>query len=227
MNKYLPDSLPYLQELSKILSMPITFIDLETTGMVHEKHFAIIELGLVVITPELVVEKNSLVNPRMKIPAYISEITHIYDHMVKDKKEFSHFASYLGKVAREHIFCGYNSKTFDSKGLEKMLGKNSIYETFSNQLDFRHIFLRCRKNFDGIPGQSGNLTQACAHHDIYIPGDAHRAAYDIAITAMLAEKLLEKYGFGIVHKDIEKFSNSAVKKAYYKYIVENKIKTIS
>ena len=43
MNKYLPQSLPKLQELSAYLNKPLTFIDLETTGRVHEYNFAIIE----------------------------------------------------------------------------------------------------------------------------------------------------------------------------------------
>jgi len=227
MSKFLPDSLPNLQKLSTILNKPITFIDLETTGMPYENHFAIIEIGLVEITPNNVVEKSSFVNPKMKIPSNISELTHIYDYMVEGKKEFSHYASYVGKIANSHILCGYNSKTFDSKGLEKMLKKSRINSTFDNQLDFFHIFLRCRKYFDEIPGRSGNLTQACAYHNIRIQGQAHRASYDIAITALLAEKLLEKYGFGIIHKDIEKFADASTKKLYYKYIVENKIKTIS
>jgi DNA polymerase-3 subunit epsilon len=227
MTKFLPNSLPYLQQLSNILNKPITFIDLETTGMPFEHHFAIIELGVVEITNNNVIEKSSFVNPRMKIPPHISELTHIYDHMVEDKKEFSHYASYIGKIAQNSILCGYNSKTFDSKGMEKMLRKNRINNTFGNQLDFFHIFLRCRKYFDEIPGRSGNLTEACAYHGIKIPGQAHRASYDIAITTLLAEKLLEKYGFGIIHKDIEKMADSATKKLYYKYIVENKIKTIS
>jgi DNA polymerase-3 subunit epsilon len=225
--KFLPNSLPNLQILSSILNRPITFIDLETTGMVHEHHFAIIEIGLVHINSKTVIEKSSLINPKMRIPKHISDITHIYDNMVVGKPEFSHFSSYVGKIAKDHILCGYNSKTFDSKGMEKMLKKHSINESFTNQLDFRHIFLRCRKNFDGIPGQSGSLTQACSHYGIVIPGDAHRASYDIAITAMLAEKLLEKYGFGIIHKDISKCLDPILKKSYYKYIVDNKIRTIS
>lgn len=227
MEKFIPSSLPNLQRLSSLLEQPLTFIDLETTGMVHEKHFAIIEIGLIHIQPNLIVEKSSLIDPKMKIPPYISEITHIYDHMVAGKPDFAHFAQYVGKIARNNILCGYNSKTFDSKGLQKMLSKHAIYDEFDNQLDFRHIFLRCRKVFDGIPGQSGSLTQACGHHGIFIKGDAHRAGYDIAITALLAEKLLEKYGLGIIHKDVEKFKSSQLKQKYYKHIVEHKIKTIS
>ncbi len=219
-------SLDKLQQLSFLLGKTLTFIDLETTGMIHESNFAIIEIGLVHISPDKIIEKSSFINPQIKIPQYISELTHIYDYMVNDKKTFSHFASYIGNIAQKNILCGYNSKTFDSKGMEKMLQKNFIYNKFNNQLDFRHIFLRCRKNFDGIGGQSGSLVQACQYHNIYLPGNAHRADYDIAITTLLAEKLLEKYGFGIIHKDIEKFLDSNLKRQYYHYIVSEKIKTI-
>jgi len=220
-------SFPNLQKLSGILNTPITFIDLETTGMVHERNFAIIEIGLVFITEEFVKERNYLVNPKMKIPPYISKKTNIYDYMVKDKRDFSYFAPYIQKVAKNHILCGFNSKSFDSKGMEKMLQKYAIYDTFGNQLDFRSIFLRCRKHFDKIGGSNGNLTEACKHHEIVVSNNqTHRAKYDIKITTLLAEKLLEKYGFGIIYKDIEGFSNLDIRKRYHKYIVENKIKIL-
>ena len=207
MNKYINIKLSNLQLLSEILNAPITFVDLETTGMIHDKNFAIIEIGLIHITPTKVEEKSSLICPEVKIPPYISSITNIYDHMVEDKPTFKYFSKYISNIAKSHILCGFNSKTFDSKGLEKMLNKLNLNEEFSNQIDFRHVFLRCRKFFDNIPGQSGSLVEACAAHDIIVNGNAHRAGYDIAITALLAEKLLEKYGFGIIHKEVEKFKN--------------------
>lgn len=226
MEKYIKVNLSKLQQLSKILNKPITFIDLETTGMVHENHFAIIEIGIVHIYPTSIEEKNSLVDPQMKIPSHISEITNIYDYMVKGKPTFQHFSKYIAKIAQEHIFCGYNSKTFDSKGLEKMLRQHNLNYTFGNQIDFRHVFLRGRRAFDGIPGQSGSLVQACTHHDIFVDGSAHRAGYDIAITAMLGEKLLEKYGFGLIHKEVEKFSDANTKKLFYEHMIKNKIAPI-
>ncbi len=226
MNKYIDVKLPNLQLLSGILDAPITFVDLETTGMVHERNFAIIEIGLVHITPTKIEEKSSLVFPGVRIPSHISEITHIYDDMVKDKPSFDYFAKYMSTVAESHIFCGFNSKTFDSKALEKMLAKNNYHQKFNNQIDFRHVFLRCRKNYQGIHSQAGSLVQACAYHNIFVDGQAHRAGYDIAITAMLAEKMLEKYGFGIVHKEVEKFQDSYIKKQYYQHIVINRVSPI-
>lgn len=226
MNKYIDVKLPNLQLLSGILDTPITFVDLETTGMVHERNFAIIEIGLVHITQGKIEEKSSLVFPGCKIPPHISEITHIYDDMVKDKPSFDYFAKYMATVADSHVFCGFNSKTFDSKALEKMLSKYKFYQKFQNQIDFRHVFLRCRKNFQGIHSQAGSLVQACAYHNIFVDGQAHRASYDIAITAMLAEKLLEKYGFGILHKEVEKFQDQNIKKQYYQHIVINRVSPI-
>ncbi len=226
MNKYIHSNLDNLSQLSQVLNKTLSFIDLETTGMVHEKNFAIIEVGIVNISPTKVEELSSLINPEMSIPKYISEITHIYDNMVYDKPNFSHFSKYLAKVAKNNILCGYNSKTFDSKGLEKMLRQHNFNYTFDNQLDFRHIFLRCRKIFDGIPGQSGSLVQACNHHNINVSGSAHRAGYDIAITALLADSLLKKYGIGIIHKDVEKFKSAELKKLYYKHMVDNKVAPI-
>mgnify|MGYP003414387621 FL=1 len=226
MNKYLPQNLPKLQELSAYLNKPLTFIDLETTGRVHEYNFAIIELGLVHIDKHLVVEKSSLVNPMVKIPKIISEITNIYDEMVKDKNTFNHFAPYIAKIAQNNILCGFNSKTFDSKGMKKMLSKYNYNHKFKNQLDIRHVFLRCRKIFDGIDGQFGSLVEACEHHNIKVPGQAHRAAYDIAITVMLAEKLIEKYGFGIFYKDIQKCLDEDIKKNYMEFLYNSKSRKI-
>lgn len=225
MIKYLHNhNLNHLYKLSQVLNQDLTFIDLETTGMVHESNFALIEIGLINISHDRHEEKNSLINPKMKIPKYISEITNIYDHMVQDKPEFSHFAKYIYDISQKNILCGFNSKTFDSKGLEKMLILHNFSAKFSNQLDFRHVFLRSRKFFDNISGQHGSLTQACNHHNINLPkGIAHRAGYDIAITALLAEELLRKHGFGIINKEIEKFANKESKERYYKHIVQEKI----
>ncbi len=220
-------TLTKLQELSSILEKPLTFIDLETTGMVHERHFALIEIGLINITSTKIEEKSSLIDPKMKIPNYISEITHIYDHMVIGKPTFNHFAKYIGNIAQNNILCGYNSKTFDSKGLEKLLHNNNIFMKFNNQLDFRHIFLRARKTYDNIPGQHGSLTQACAHHKIFVDGQAHRAGYDISITAILANTLLHKYNYGILYKDVQKFSCNETKQKYLNYIKSNNLEIIT
>lgn len=207
-------TLPHLRKLSAHLQKPLTFIDLETTGMVHEYNFAIIELGLIHITQDLVVEKNTFIDPKMKIPSHITQLTGITNSMVNGQKEFYNFASYLDKVAQQHILCGYNSKCFDSKGIEKMLKKERIYTSFKNQIDIRYVFLKARKIHDNILHRSGSLIQACEHHNIYLHGSAHRAGYDIALTALLADKLIEKYGVEILKDDIKKLNCTETKERF-------------
>lgn len=227
MTKYINKDLPNLRKLSAILNKPLTFIDLETTGRPHDRQFAIIELGVLYITPTSIMERGDLIYPEMRIPSYITDITGINDQMVRGKNVFKKYAAYCAKVAREHIFLGYNSKSFDSKGLEKMISKYGFNETYENQLDIFHLFLRCKKNFDGDSSRRGSLVEACQRYKIQVVGQAHRAQYDIAITGLLAEKLLSLYGFGILHKDIIKLEDTLAKKNYYDYIVKNKILTIS
>lgn len=227
MKQYIDKDLPNLRKLSSILNKPLTFIDLETTGRPHERQFAIIEIGVLYITPDKVEERGALIYPEMRIPAYITDITGITNDMVHGKDTFKKYAAYCAKIAREHIFIGYNSKSFDSKGLEKMISKHGYHDTYNNQLDIFHLYLRCKKIFEGDPSRSGSLVEACKKHKIQVSGQAHRASYDIAITGLLAEKLLALHGFGILHKDIMKFQDADAKKRYYEYLVSNKIPVVS
>lgn len=196
MNSFLkPGDLPYLQKLSGILGRKLTFVDLETTGLVHQYDFAIIEIGLISIFPDRFEEKSALINPGMKIPPHITGITGITDDMVRGKKSFKEFTSFFKKVAYQDVLMGFNSRSFDSKGLERMGKFHGNPYVFSNQIDVRHWFLKQRNNLLGQNSQKGSLIEACQFFQINLGGNAHRAAYDIAITALLAEKLLQKHNF--------------------------------
>lgn len=224
--KYINQELPNLMLLSSILDMPLTFVDLETTGRPHETFFSIIEIGVVQITSNSIGENGTLIDPKMRIPPHITDITGIDDSMVKGKPVFQKYLTYFLKVASSHTFLGYNSKSFDSKGLEKMFLKNGMFNKFENQIDIFHVFQRCKKAFLGIDKRGGSLVEACALYGIHVPGHAHRASYDIAITALLAEEMLKRHGLGIMHKDITKLASEEAKKRYYNYIVKNKILNI-
>lgn len=219
MEKYLPSSgLPLLQNLTKILKRNLTFVDLETTGLVHENNFSIIEIGVITITPTSIIEQSSLVDPKRTIPAYITDITHITNDMVKGKPTFSHFNKYFKKVAKEDIFMGFNSRPFDSKGIEKMAQKHGEFYSFQNQIDIRQVFLRERNSKLNISSQAGKLTEASNFYNVSLKGQAHRAAYDIALTALLAENILKDSPVHCLCKDIDKFECDMTKKLFYKHI---------
>lgn len=222
MQKYLQTSnLPLLKNLSKILKRKLTFIDLETTSLVHESSFAIIEIGVVTITPDSIIEQSSLVDPKIYIPPYITDITNITNDMVKGKPTFSHFNQYFKKVAQEDILMGFNSRPFDSKGMEKMAKQHGEYYSFNNQIDIRQVFLRERNSRLNIQSQKGKLQEAGDFYNVSIKGEAHRAAYDIALTTLLAENILKDSPLSCLSKDIERFECQATQKLFFKYISQN------
>jgi DNA polymerase-3 subunit epsilon len=217
MEKYLPmHGLPKLQKLASILQRNLTFVDLETTGLVHEDNFSIIEIGVVTITPTSIIEKSSLVDPKRHIPSYITDITHITNDMVKGKPAFSHFSKFFKKMAFEDVFMGFNSRPFDSKGIEKMARKHGDFYSFGNQIDVRQVFLRERNSRLNIRSQAGKLTEASEFYNVSLKGQAHRAAYDIALTVLLAENILKDSPILCLAKDIDKFECINTKKLFYK-----------
>ena len=225
MDKYLiGETLPNLRKLSEILDMPLTFVDLEATGLVHEKLFAIIEIGAIRITPNSIIESSSLVDPEMLIPNLITDITGIDNNMVQGSPKFPYFNKFFTTTSEIDVLCGYNSKSFDATGIKRMGRKyNSNYD-FNNQLDFRHIFLRQRNSLTGVSSQKGSLVDACNFYNVKMPttGTAHRAGFDIAITALLAEKLFLHHGLNILEREMKQFGNEKAQKRYFDFINQEK-----
>lgn len=209
----------YLKTLASVLGKPLTFVDLEATGLVHEPNFSIIEIGLVSITPTQIIERSSLVNPQMKIPPFISRLTGITDDMVQNKKTYSHFNPYFQKIAEEHILLGFNSKAYDSSGLSKMGMQNKLYYKFKNQIDARYVFIKNRNELLDIKSQKGTLEEACNFYQVsLLDGQAHRAAYDVALTVLLVEEMLKIHGIITLSSEIKKFDCNLTKLNFSKYL---------
>lgn len=208
-----------LKKLSAILGRELLFVDLEATALVHQHNFSIIEIGIIIITPNHIIEKSSLVDPLMHIPSYITELTGITNEMVRGKKTFPHFNSYFEKISKTHILCGYNSKSFDSTGICKMGRQHGRHYSFLNQLDIRYLFLRNRNQLTGTKSQKGSLTEASNFYKVSLnTGNAHRAAYDIALTALLAESIIQFHGFETLLPDIEKLDCLTTKNNFKNYL---------
>lgn len=223
MEKYLDNyPLTHLKKLSASLQKTLTFVDLETTGLVHEKQFAIIEIGIVHIDKNDVKEVSALVDPKMRIPQYITEITGITNDMVRGKRGFEFFVNYFEKIAKEDILCGFNSRPFDSKGIERMGKKYDHSFVFNNQIDIRQVFIKTRNNLLGTKSQAGKLTEASAFHNVSLKGTAHRAAYDIALTVLLAEQLLKENGFNCLSHEFLKIDCPKTKRLFENLIIKNK-----
>lgn len=207
MKNYLKQgTLPFLQKLSKALGKELVFVDLETTGFVNAANFAIFEVGIVIVSERGIIEESSLLDPCTHIPANITELTGVTNAMVKGKPTFpNRYLNFFEKASKNSVLLGFNSKAFDSKGIEKVGRQNGKDFTFGNQLDVRYIFARERNETKGTSGTSGTLSDAKRLHNIHLDGDAHRAGYDIALTAVVLEVILQKHGIDYILKEIEKF----------------------
>lgn len=135
----------------------------------------------------------SLVNPEQVIPAYITALTGIDNHMVADAPLFKEIATDIDEFTRDAVFVAHNV-SFD-------------YNVLRNE--FRHIgmsFIRkklctvrlSRKLIPGLKSYSlGNLCPA-----INIPHlNRHRAEGDVDATVILFQKLLA------LDKDFKEFNS--------------------
>lgn len=189
---------PLLKELSKLLGKKITFVDLETTSLLNfsEDQFGIVEIALIHITEHGVVRKTSLIDPRRKIPAKSTQITGITQEDVRGKPAFDHFAKYVKNFLTQDLVMGFNSKTFDIPGLIVELNRtehSGVTKDSVAQLDVRDMYL-IDKRSRGLTDSSGTLVNSAKEHGVVLEGNAHRASYDIELTAMVAHKLIEKHG---------------------------------
>jgi DNA polymerase III epsilon subunit-like protein len=222
MEKFLTNiKLDNLKQLSKILQKEITFVDLETTGLVHENNFSIIEIGFVHITPTTIIEESSLINPQIYIPPGITEITKISNEMVKNKPLFKNFIPYIKTISENNILCGFNSRPFDSKGLEKMCKQFGVHINFKNQIDIRQVFIKTRNELLGVRSQAGKLTDASNFYNVKLSGQPHRANYDIALTVILAESIIQNSGIDSLNNEILKFNCDFTKKLFFNSIRNN------
>ena len=108
-----------------MLSQPLIFLDLETTGM-SATHERITEIGLVeVANGEFAGSWSQLVNPQRSIPFFIQSLTGISDEMVEDAPTFEQLAPGLferlaGKLLVAHnarFDCGFLKSEFERVGM--------------------------------------------------------------------------------------------------------------
>ena len=129
------------------LKRPLVIFDLETTGLdlVKDK---IIQIAYIKIHPDGQEERKSLfVNPGVKIPAKVTEITGIDDKMVADAPTFKELAPTLLTTFEGCDFAGFNSNHFDIPLLAEEFLKAGIDFDFSRcrLIDVQTIFHKMEK----------------------------------------------------------------------------------
>ena len=96
-----------------ILTKPIVFIDIETTGLKITTD-RIIEISILKVLPNgNKIVKRKLINPQIPIPEAVSKIHGLTDSMVKDAPTFKDVANELKQFIDSADIGGYNSNKFD------------------------------------------------------------------------------------------------------------------
>lgn len=84
-------------------------VDLETTGNSYEKGERIIQIAAVKIENRKIIETfSTYVNPGVKIPFFIEDLTQINDQMLKDAPSFTEIAYDLKQFLEDGIFVAHN-----------------------------------------------------------------------------------------------------------------------
>ncbi len=99
--------------MNLVLTRPIVFFDLETTGTSIMRD-RIVEISIIKVMPDASeVERTIRVNPGMPIPAEATAIHHITDADVADAPVFKMIAPELMELFGDADIAGFNSNRFD------------------------------------------------------------------------------------------------------------------
>ncbi|MCW3092376.1 MAG: 3-5 exonuclease [Ferruginibacter sp.] len=161
--------------MSLLLSRPIAFIDLETTG-VNLSTDRIVEVAMIKILPDGGRQvKRKLINPGLPIPPASTEIHGITDAMVKDAPTFKQAGNELKQFIENCDMGGYNSNRFDIPMLMEEFLRAGMEVDLSTRrmVDVQHIFYTMEPR---------TLTAAYKYYCQKELIDAHSAESDVNAT---------------------------------------------
>ncbi len=125
-----------------VLTRPLAFIDLETTGT-NLAVDRIVEIAIVKVSPDGSKHiKQKLINPQMPIPKSCSDMHGITNDKVKNAPAFKEVANELKQFIDNADLSGYNSNRFDIPLLIEEFLRAGITLDMRNRrmVDVQHIF---------------------------------------------------------------------------------------
>ena len=173
-------------------------VDIETTGG-HASANGITEIAIVIHDgKEVVHHYQTLINPGVAIPLYISTLTGISDEMVSEAPTFKKVASEIYELLDGKIFVAHNVN-FDYSFIKYHLSLAG----FDLQLKKLCTVRLGRKILPGYPSYS--LGKLCKCLNIEIEG-RHRAGGDAHATAKLFSMLLQNDKDGHIQSSLNRNS---------------------
>ncbi len=174
-----------LDEGMELQRMKYVVLDFETTGSSH--HDEIIQIGLVTIENNQVKTRfSTFINPEIKIPAFITQLTGISDDMVQGAPLLSEMIHEMLPYLSDHILVGHQI-SFDLGFLQRALENNGYAKFDGMVLDTLTATRIC------YPGLSS--MQLSMVSDVFeIQHDRpHQADSDADATAQIWMKCLDRF----------------------------------
>lgn len=177
-------------------------VDIETTGN-HANGNGITEIAIVLHNGQEVEGKfQTLVNPGVPIPRFVSTLTGIYNHMLDDAPVFHQVAPNIHELLKGRIFVAHNVN-FDYSFLRSQL-KEAGYDWQARKLCTIRL---AKKVFPGL--KRYGLDHLCDSLGID-NAQRHRAAGDAMATTTLFEMVLARGGEQIVRDFLKKDSRQQI-----------------
>ncbi len=175
-----------IHNMELILTRPICFFDLETTGTNITKD-RIVEISILKVFPNGNKEsKTWLVNPEMPIPPFVSAIHGITDEKVANEPTFYEIGKLVIQMIKDADLAGYNSDRFDIPLLAEELLRVGIDFDMGNRVsvDVQNIFHKKEER---------TLSAAYKFYCDKILENAHSAAADTNATYEILKAQLDRY----------------------------------
>ncbi|PIB29454.1 3'-5' exonuclease [Maribacter sp. 4G9] len=169
-----------------ILTRPICFFDLETTGTNVAKD-RIVEISILKVYPNGNKESRTwLVNPEMEIPQEVVAIHGISNEKVANEPTFKELSKEIYKIIKDSDLAGFNSDRFDIPLLAEELLRAGIDFDMKNtvSVDVQTIFHKKEKR---------TLEAAYKFYCDKELTDAHSAEADTTATYEVLLSQLERY----------------------------------
>jgi DNA polymerase III epsilon subunit-like protein len=181
---------PLLKQIAVELGKTLTFYDLETTTFLGSPSFGVTEVAAVHVHPDgSVTQQHALINPENLISEKAAEVTGISQDMVDDKNTWGVEArDFFELWARHHVMIGFNNMSFDNKCvMDQNMRYGCSSTTFNDTRDVRSYW---RLMTGTAKGKLGEIAQRYG----VSPEGAHRAIFDVRMTAVVLENFLREKG---------------------------------
>jgi len=187
--------------------MQFTIIDIETTGLSAYYHNITEIAALKYKKGKIVDEFCTLVNPGVKIPAFITRLTGIDDEMVEGKPKIAKVIPKFNKFLGKSVFVAHNA-TFDYKFLDEALKNHKGVNLENPKLCTCRL---ARRLLPELP--SKRLSSLCEHFGIN-NDQAHRARSDALSTSKIFHNFLKMLKEKDIHdiEDMLEFQQSKIPK---------------